>query len=274
MAGEDSVNVSGFELLNSFGAVLNSDQRNSDYSIACYLIPRLAHIQDVSITQIVDEAYVTRSAVRRFCNRMGFTSFSDLKDSITSALFPSDLNGRDLGQSLASYRSALDSGIRRMFVQMERTIDNDTIDGLARYLCEHQRVLLACAGNTTGVLDRFQQELFFAGKHTEVITAEYEKRLTEISSQDSTLLLVVSASGVFAHSFEYWLRQANADKILITANLELVGWDAFDRVLCLSEDQEGRDSLGIYGKYGISYFFDLLSASYLHNYGAPIEMES
>lgn len=233
-------------------------------------MPRLGNIQSVSITEIIDNAFVTRSAVRRFCNRMGFTSFSDLKDGITSALFPSDLNARDLAQDLNSYRSALDSGIQRMFIQMEQTVDKEVIEGLARELHRNSRVTLACAGNTSGVLNRFQQELFFAGKLTEVVTSDYESRLTRKPAQVTSLLVVVSASGVFARSFDYLIRQVDARKVLITANLELLNWGAYDRVLCLSEDQEGRDALGIYGKYGVSYFFDLLSSSYLNLFGSPI----
>ena len=255
---------------NTFCLVLNSGQHNSDYAIALYLMPRLGNIQSVSITEIIDNAFVTRSAVRRFCNRMGFTSFSDLKDGITSALFPSDLNARDLAQDLNSYRSALDSGIQRMFIQMEQTVDKEVIEGLARELHRNSRVTLACAGNTSGVLNRFQQELFFAGKLTEVVTSDYESRLTRKPAQVTSLLVVVSASGVFARSFDYLIRQVDARKVLITANLELLNWGAYDRVLCLSEDQEGRDALGIYGKYGVSYFFDLLSSSYLNLFGSPI----
>jgi DNA-binding MurR/RpiR family transcriptional regulator len=197
---------------------------------------------------------------------MGFTSFSDLKDGITSALFPSDLNARDLEQDLNLYRVALDSGIQRMFMQMEQTVDNEVIEGLAQELHRNSHITLACAGNTSGVLNRFQQELFFAGK----LTNDYESRLTRKPAQITSLLVVVSASGVFARSFDYLIRQVDARKVLITANLELLNWDAYDRVLCLSEDQEGRDALGIYGKYGVSYFFDLLSSSYLHLFGSPI----
>lgn len=267
------MNVNGFGLLNTFCLVLNSGQHNSDYAIALYLMPRLVNIQHISITEIMDNAFVTRSAVRRFCNRMGFTSFFDLKDGISSALFPSDLNARDLEQDLSSYRNALDSGIQRMFMQMKQTVNDDVIEELARELHEHKHVTLACAGNTSGVLNRFQQELFFAGKLTEVVTSDYESMLTRKPTQSASLLVVVSASGVFARSFDYLIRQANASKILITANLELSNWDAYDRVLCLSEDQEGRDALGIYGKYGISYFFDLLSSSYLHLFGSPISTQ-
>lgn len=264
------MNVNGFGLLNAFCLVLNSGVHNSDYAIALYLMPRLGSIQDVSITDIIDNAYVTRSAVRRFCNRMGFTSFSDLKEGITSALFPSDLNARDLSQGLESYRRELDAGIQGMFTQMNRVVTDTMIEELAQELHSYSHVVLTCAGNTSGVLNRFQQELFFAGKLTEVVTSDYESRLTGRPNNNPCLLVAVSASGVFARSFEYCIRKVEAKKVLITANLELADWDAYDHVLCLSEDQEGRDALGIYGKYGVSYFFDLLSSAYLHRFGYPI----
>ena len=55
------MSANSFGLLNSLAAILNSQRRDSDYAIARYLIERLSDINALSITDIMENAFVTRS---------------------------------------------------------------------------------------------------------------------------------------------------------------------------------------------------------------------
>ena len=264
------MSANSFGLLNCLANILNGGRNDNDYAIANYLITRLDDIDAVSITDIMEHAFVTRSAVRRFCNRVGFDSFGDIKVRIDAAVYPSDLNHRDLSMSLDSYRSSLDAGIFEMFEKMGSMVGNDVIESLAATLHAHNRVILMCAGNTTGILERFQQELFYARKLVQLTTSAYRERLSDTVWGDDALLIVVSASGVFARESIPWIESIEAEKVLITANPELIDESVFGRVCCLGGCGDfDFDRFGLFGKYGIAYFFDLLSACYLHMYISP-----
>ena len=75
------MNISDFDVLNRISAIINTEPGSNDASIARYLITHLRRSRDINVTAITREAFVTRSAVRRFCNRLGYPSLSALKDS-------------------------------------------------------------------------------------------------------------------------------------------------------------------------------------------------
>lgn len=262
------VSANSFGLLNSLAAILNSQRRDSDYAIARYLIERLSDINALSITDIMENAFVTRSAVRRFCNRVGFDSFSDFKARMTTAAYPSDLNHRDLELSIDGYRATLDSGISNTFEKLHQAVRTEDIVELAQDMHARTHVVLVCAGNTTGVLERFQQELFYVSKFVQLTTDTYRERLQHAAWNPDSLLVVVSASGVFARESAEWLREIDAEKRLVTACPSFDGQDIYDRIYQLRPegDESDFDRLGLFGKYGTTYFFDLLSACYLSRF--------
>ena len=256
------VSANSFGLLNSLAAILNSQRRDSDYAIARYLIERLSDISALSITDIMENAFVTRSAVRRFCNRVGF------KARMTTAAYPSDLNHRDLELSIDGYRATLDSGISNTFEKLHQAVRTEDIVELAQDMHARTHVVLVCAGNTTGVLERFQQELFYVNKFVQLTTDTYRERLQHAAWNSDSLLVVVSASGVFARESAEWLREIGAEKRLVTACPSFDGQDIYDRIYQLRPegDESDFDRLGLFGKYGTTYFFDLLSACYLSRF--------
>ena len=260
------MNANSLGLLNSLADILNAGKRDSDYAIACYLIAHIDGLSGVSITDIMTEAFVTRSAVRRFCNRIGFMSFSDFKSHMTVASYPSDLNHRDTRVDIAAYRADLDRSIASSLRETSAAVSNEAIVGLARDLHDFEHVTLACANNTSGILGRFQQELFYVRKVVHIVSDIYQDRLADVPAGERQLLIVVSASGVFARSLEGWIQEIPAQKYLVTAIAESVDTSLYDRVYRLNRTRINYDRLGLFGKYGISYFFDLLSACYLNLY--------
>lgn len=262
------MNANSFGLLNSLAGILNSQRRDSDYAIARYLVSRMDNLSAVSVNDIMDQAYVTRSAVRRFCNRTGFSSFSDFKQHVTTAAYPSDLNHRILTADLGAYRAKLDAGIAAVFHELGQTVTDDTVRSFAQSLRDHDHVVLVCANNTSGILERFQQELLYARKLVQLATETYQERLSDTCRDAACLTVVVSASGVFAAGSAKVVDNLAAEKHLVTANADPDLAARFDRTYCLSTQPLDHDRLGLFGKYGIAYFFDLVSACYLSEFAA------
>ena len=159
----------GFGLLNIISSIINEERDGNDVAIARYLISNLRNSEAINVSAITERAHVTRSAVRRFCNRLGYQSLSELKNSFSQLVFPSDFRHRDPNLSFNEYRAELDIRMMEMYAEVESRISDALLDELAYEIAQHRNVELLCTNNVSGNLMRFQQEMFFAGNR-ELIT--------------------------------------------------------------------------------------------------------
>ena len=82
----DHVNINDVDVLNRISSIINSEFGSNDAAIARYLIAHIRRSSEINVAAITRDAFVTRSAVRRFCNRLGYQSLSDLKESFTQSV--------------------------------------------------------------------------------------------------------------------------------------------------------------------------------------------
>lgn len=259
------MSLNSFGMVNSLVAILNGRTDDSNRAIASYLAGQIHAIDTVTVQMIIDGAFVSRSAVRRFCNQLGYSSWNDLKASFSLNVFPSDLRHRDLSLSLEDYRSVLDEQIALIVRDLREQVPSETVRVLARLIANYVDVAFVCPSNTMGVMIRFQEEMLFAGRSIELISDVYST-WEPSSSSDEALMVVVSVTGGFALEADSWVREQPGKKVLVTANTAAQTIETYDEVLYVSGEQRALDELGAFGKYGITYFFDLLSACYINEF--------
>lgn len=259
------MNINNLGLLNSLSSILNEGIKDSDYAIAVYLVENINRASDITVNEIVDETFTSRSAVRRFCNRLGYSNFSDLKESITKLIFPSNLQYRSQ-EDLINHRKMLNNLIFQMIEDIDSVFSVEIVDELIDLLYNHKDVILLCANNTSGDIIRFQQELIYGNKEVKIVSNAYTNNENIKSLTEDSLLVVVSASGKFAEIANEWLSELKGNKILITALRSPSFLKIYHQIFYISKNSFSKDYLGIYGKYGIAYIFDLISSSYLSKY--------
>lgn len=262
-----------FGLLNTISSIINEEHGGNDAAIAHYLVSNIRDSDAINVSAITERAHVTRSAVRRLCNRLGYQSLSELKKSFSQLVFPSDFRHRDPNLSFSEYRAELDVRIMEMYAEVEGRVSDALLNELADEIARHRNVELLCANNTSGNLTRFQQEMFFAGKIVRVNTQDGGRPPMQAETYNDSLVIVVSVSGMFARELDERIWTRTAKKELITAFANKDTASRFDRTFYLSERGNGIDELGIYSKYAITYLFDLLSSCYITKYavsGSPL----
>ena len=259
----------GFGLLNIISSIINEERDGNDVAIARYLISNLRNSEAINVSAITERAHVTRSAVRRFCNRLGYQSLSELKNSFSQLVFPSDFGHRDPNLSFNEYRAELDIRIMEMYAEVENRISDALLDELAYEIAQHRNVELLCTNNVSGNLMRFQQEMFFAGKIVRLNTQDNGKPPMRVETYHDSLVIVVSVSGMFARELDERMWGRTAKKVLITAFSSKDTASRFDKAYYLSGRGDGIDELGVYSKYAITYLFDLLSSRYITKYKTP-----
>lgn len=259
------MNINNLGLLNSLSSILNEGIMDSDYAITVYLVENLDRISEMSVNEIIDETFTSRSAIRRFCNRLGYSNFSDLKDSVTKLIFPSNLQYRSQ-DDLLNHRTQLNKLIFTMIQDIDRVFTIAIVDELSDLIHEHKDVVLLCANNTSGDLIRFQQELIYGNKEIKIVSNAYTNNENIKSLTAESLIITVSASGKFAEIVNEWVSEIKGRKILITASRSEEFQTIYNKIFYISKHSFSNDYLGIYGKYGIAYIFDLISSSYISKY--------
>ena len=88
------INANNLGILNSLTELINSHYDSNNHAIASYLVKNISHLDQITVNEIMDNAYVSRSAVRRFCEKLGYSSLENLKTSFSKIIFPSDIRHR------------------------------------------------------------------------------------------------------------------------------------------------------------------------------------
>lgn len=259
------MNINNLGLLNTLSSIINDEEDSSDKAISKYLLTNLNQMDLLTINEIVDEAYVSHSSVRRFCNRLGYKNFSELKNSFSDIVFPSNLHLRKF-DPVHLYRENITAELTNIINGINQMNDDQMIQNIVDSIHNHAEVSLMSANNTTSNLLKFQQELFYANKIVRIVNNNYEDRnLSEVLNQ-SDLTIIVSISGVFAEGINQVIQNNTIKKILVTANRNPDFKAFYDEIYYLSENDIRSDALGLLGKYGTTYFFDLISEHYIYKY--------
>lgn len=259
------MDLNNFGIMNSLMSILDSQTNDNDKTIAQYIVANARRIGDMGVREIVDGAFVSRSAVRRFCNKLGYQSWNDLKVNFDCNAFPSDLQHRDFSISVDAYRKNLMNSIAEVLLDIDETVTKTDLIRLSRMIYEHEDVLFVCPSNTASALLRFQQEMLYAGKMVHLIFDAYTNRPPD-DLADRAITVCVSIMGNFAEAIDSWIDCRPGKKVLITASGVDAALKTNHDVIRISKKAHDQDTLGVYAKYGISYFFDLLSTSYLSLY--------
>lgn len=258
--------INNLGLLNSLSSIINSEKLdNIDYVLANYILRNLYRISNISILEITEECFTSRSAVRRFCLRLGYDNFSELKNSVTKLVFPSNLRYRDI-KGYMSYKNHIKNLIKDMIIDIDEQLDSEKINYLCELIHKDVNVVFLCANNTSGDIMRFQQELMFASKIVHVVSTSFTKSDILKSLKEEDIIINVSASGKFAELSLEFVKSLKGHKFLITANKDEKIRDAYEEIFYISKHSISNDYLSIYGKYGITYILDSLSMQYLFLY--------
>lgn len=259
------MNINNLGLLNTFSSIINGEEYDSDYAITNYILNNIDNLSSISINEVVDEAFVSRSSVRRFCNRLGYNNFSELKNSLTDIIFPSNIHLRSF-EDIEVYRNDLINGLFNMVKSVNQVVTDDIVEYLVKTINEYEDILIISANNTSSNLLKFQQELFYAKKIIKLLNNNFDNDFLKKVSQPSSLIFVVSVSGVFANAINESIGEISGKKILISASRDEKLNEVYDQIIYISKKDVREDNFGLLGKYGITYLFDLISEQYIYKY--------
>lgn len=241
----------------------NEPQSEPDAILARFFLENYGEIGKLNIYDLADECFVSRSSVRRFCQKLGFENFKAFKEDFArtdySYKYFTTLNTK---QDFSSYMLG---ELAKMIIEM-RDVTNDTLDGVADAIHDAHEVILVSSYHYEPILMEFQRPLVLAGKLTRLMHDRDLDRdyLRSLGRED--MVILVSVMGSLARQSREDVSGITARKMLITASrAEGVG-DGYDYVYFMSrEDYSNIKS--VYTKYGLPLYFDLLASRYMLKFG-------
>lgn len=259
------MNINRMSLLGSLFSVINeNNQEDSNYVLAHYFLDNYHQLSELNIFNVAEECYVSRSSVRRFCKSIGYENFVELKKQFKE--YDNQYNHYMIHSNRDNYRERLTNEINEMIKELDKRMNVDEVEKIVEDIHKSRYVVFLTSDTSTAVVQEFQKSMIFFGKVIKIVSDMYTDKSLISSLDDRDVLFVISSTGTFAKASKEYLTENKAKKILITVNREKEFKEWYDKIYHLSAKDRSNDGRSVYGKYGISYMFDIIYSAYVRKY--------
>lgn len=236
--------------------------------IGAYILEHLDRIPALSIAELAAGASTSKSAVHRFCKKIGFDGFNDLKVAAARDLAEARSTARidvnypfgetdgpqPIAQKLAKlYESAIQDTFRQMdFIQVQR---------VARVLNKASGIDIYTHAHNMNVAENFQDKMLTIGKHVNCPHGFYNQRATVLASTPDRAALLLSYSG--RASFMQPILQVLARKKVPAILIGKAGSNLYPQyvtyALSISSQENLRDRISQFSSHiAMQYMMDVL----------------
>lgn len=254
-------------LLTSLLDVLDSNETdNTSHALARYFLERFDDLSALNIYDVMNECYVSRTGVRRFCQSIGLANFTELKARASEwatfrshyLAFPKAMlgEGRELSRELGSIGANID-----------RLVVEGVLDQIAIAMHEAQRIVIFTNAMSGMSLRNFQAAMALEHRLVCIVTdvAPSEAILRELGEND--IMMVVSLSGSSAQGNLSLIEMPASHKLLISAYPDAGLDNLFDETCYLGTSAEEHGAKHhLYIEFGVPYFFLSLYYRYVFLY--------
>ena len=186
-----------FNILTSLLSIMNqNDESNVDCVLAKYLLEHLDEIPRLSIYDLADACYVSRSSIHRFVRSCGYESFREFKKASVDA----DMHRRRFIQytDFTDYPVHLKYQTMQMMEDVTRIADSEEMSRTIEAIHNSKEVVFLVADDSSSPVRVFQQQMTAVNKIVRVLTSSNTNLSMIDSLTDRDLLVVCSISGNFA----------------------------------------------------------------------------
>ena len=275
---ENQFSAVRFNPMTSFLAVLNSnDESDTNVTLARYFLENFRNLSKLSIYQVADDCYTSRSSVQRFIKSIGYETFTALKESAAQVM--------DHQKSFHAYADHTDfanylqDSVDRMMRDINQMASRQKLSSLAEKIHDSRNVFIVNAEDSSSAARHFQQQMLSMDKLVRLVTSSASTNPEILSTLgEDDFMMTCSASGNYALIIDDEIAQVKAYKCLVTLNRTVLFEQNYDSIFYLSETlQPSNRSLlklrNVYTRYGMSYFFDLLFHLYFARYQNELRPE-
>ena len=271
-------NAIRFNPRTSFLAVLNSnDESDINVVLAKFFLENFSRIADMSIYQVAEECYTSRSSVQRFIKSIGYETFTALKET-TAEIYSHQASYHTYADH-TDYPDYLMHSVSSMMADINHMAEKQRLVRLAEIIHDSTNVFIITAEDSSSSARIFQQQMLSMNRLIRLVTSSAHTNPEIISTLDENdCVITCSASGNYALTINEEMQAVKARKTLVTLNRTVLFEPTYDYIFYLSgEYLPSNRSLttirNVYTRYGMSYFFDLLFHYYYARYQQEIPQQ-
>lgn len=204
-------------------ATLNSEPiGTNDYRISRFILSNLEEIHGYNISQLAKACFVSNSSISRFCRKIGFRDFNELRHQFFQWTDISNKKFAYLGSDETALKDTYIDGIIENLQLLKKSIQAQELHQLATDILSYPKVAAFGSLHSQSVVLNLQTDLLTSGIVMDTRT-RFQEQLEYIEEADSeTLILLFSRGGSHLKRFlihDLQLSKTNRPKlVMVTAN--------------------------------------------------------
>lgn len=267
---EQNLSIRNFSLINSLLVILNNHDENDTYFIlAKYLLKHFDDLDELSIYDMADDCFVSRSSIHRFIKYIGFDNFTAMKHTFKETKI--HYNAYISYATHTNFKKYVYESMNDMMKSINEMAELQDLLKLAKMIHDSNCVVIVISNTSSSSALEFQQGMIAIGKLVRIVTNSTPNLEILDSLTKNDLLITISVTGNYAIAIGDDVRKVNAYKCLITLNHSMQFEDYYNYIFYLSKKPHSSNHINhglnnVYTRYGAGYFFDLLYNFYVEKY--------
>jgi DNA-binding MurR/RpiR family transcriptional regulator len=239
--------------------------------IAIFITKNKDRVVDMTIQQLSDEIFVSKSAVHRFCRKIGIKGFNELKVKIVQ-----DLSDLEKGKAVIDVNYPFEQRdspklIANKLMKLYETTVQDTFDyidaeelgRISTLLYNAEVIDIYTHAHNLNPAESFQDKMLTIGRTVNCPTSFYTQRMTALAASQSHVAVIISYSGLA--SFILPILQKLYEKKIAVVFIGKAGSNLYPQYvthyLSISDKENLRDRISQFSSnIALQYMLDVLFA--------------
>lgn len=196
-----------------------------EQTVANYILENPKNVLSFTIDGLSKTLYISKSAILRFCKKIGLNGYNDLKVQLAKDYQSYLENEKIPNVNYPFSKTDSSRNIANKMIQVYemsirdtcQTIDFEQLDLIAKILNSTTCIDIYTHAHNLNVADNFKDKMMTIGKYVNTISDFYSQRLYASASNSNRVALILSYSGKasWMESVLEKLRETNTQTILI-----------------------------------------------------------
>lgn len=234
-------------LMNKVNDILNTTYTNDTYHAICkYIKDHILEIPNMSIDEMADGCFVSKSMISKFTKKLGYETFKDFKydceihcDSIKD-MPTTEYKSNDLRENVIEIMDSITNAFRNAV----NKIDYEALDTLIEDIDKCSCVVAVGHGASKNICESLQFYFDYIKKPVMIADADFTR---EVLIEENAIILIISANGNILKYDKRLINRINSlkqKKWLITCNSDIKKIDNI--VVIPSKDASINDMLTMF----------------------------
>lgn len=214
-------------IYNLLAYINNSLDKDINYHIAKSLLENFHKIEGFSLETAAEVCNVAPSTINRFCKRIGFKNFSNLRNSVNN--YGASFEKNDIALSGDSFIAQLKEN-----VEMIENIPREQIERIVKQISKSRRVVILGFEKHQIQALELQKKLLLAGKFCECSTNIFKQMDALDTLTEEDMIITISIQGyLLSEDFLLFekIKRTKGKKLLITFSKPQQHPELFDEIL-------------------------------------------